>query len=164
MVFEVPCHASVGGDPGQRPLDDPALRDDLEAFGRIRPAEDFDRSRHGVFDLFPSVSTISDDDFEEGKPRRQAIKQAGRAIAVLDAGGMDVALEQQTNRVGEDVALAAFDLLARITADLVLGVGTALDRLAVDDGRTRLGGAVFQVAASASWMRSQAPSARKRRK
>jgi hypothetical protein len=38
------------------------------------------------------------------------------AVAILDAGGMDLDGEEPTVGVGQDMALAAFDLLARVIA------------------------------------------------
>jgi hypothetical protein len=43
-------------------------------------------------------------------------EQQDAAVAILDVGGMDDGVQQQTQRVYENVALLAFDLLARIIA------------------------------------------------
>jgi hypothetical protein len=52
--------------------------------------------------------------------------------------------DQQARRVGQDVALAAFDLLAGVVASRTAGLG-GLDRLAIDDpgGRARLAARYF---------------------
>jgi len=43
-------------------------------------------------------------------------EQHDAAFAILDVGGMDDGVQQQTQRVYENVALFALDLLARIIA------------------------------------------------
>ena len=43
-------------------------------------------------------------------------EQQDAAVAILDVGGMDDGVQQQTQRVYENVALLAFDFLARIIA------------------------------------------------
>ena len=48
--------------------------------------------------------------------RTRTLQQHLGPIAVLDVGAMDVDSEQTTIGVGQDVALAAPDLLARIVA------------------------------------------------
>jgi hypothetical protein len=77
---------------------------------------------------------------EMGKPREAppdpADKQ-GEAVAVLDVGGMDHERERQAKRVGQQMALAAVDLLGRIEPPWAAGFG-GLDALAVDDAGARL--------------------------
>jgi len=46
----------------------------------------------------------------------QGREQQDAAIAILDIGGMNDGMEQQTQRIYENVALLALDLLARIIA------------------------------------------------
>ena len=46
----------------------------------------------------------------------QSGKQQDAAITILDIGGMNDGVEQQTQRIYENMALLAFDLLARIIA------------------------------------------------
>jgi hypothetical protein len=43
-------------------------------------------------------------------------KQQDAAVAILDVGGMNDGVQQQTQRVYENVALLALDFLARIIA------------------------------------------------
>jgi hypothetical protein len=56
----------------------------------------------------------------------------------LHIGGLDFSTDQQTQRVGDNLALAAFDLLAGIIAARTAALG-GLDRLAVDDPADGLG-------------------------
>jgi hypothetical protein len=56
----------------------------------------------------------------------------------LHLGGIDFGTDQQAQRVGDDLALATFDLLAGVIAARTAALG-GLDRLAVDDPRRRAG-------------------------
>ena len=49
-----------------------------------------------------------------GESSEQGCKEQDAAVAVLDIGGMNDGMEQQTQRIYEKVALLAFDLLACI--------------------------------------------------
>ena len=63
------------------------------------------------------VSGIGEDALDEGKETAGApIEDEPRAIAVLDVGGVDDDVQDETERVDEDMPLAARDLLARIIA------------------------------------------------
>ena len=46
----------------------------------------------------------------------QSGKKQDTAVAILDIGGVNDGVEQQTQRIYKEVALLAFDLLARIKA------------------------------------------------
>ena len=46
----------------------------------------------------------------------QGRKQHNATVAILDIGGMNDSVEQQTQRIYENMALLALDLLARIVA------------------------------------------------
>jgi hypothetical protein len=52
----------------------------------------------------------------EGKARAGALQDALGSVPVLDVGPMHLDREEPPVRVGQDVALAPFDLLARIIA------------------------------------------------
>ena len=67
-------------------------------------------------------------------------QQVRRPIAVLDIGGMDLGCDHQAVAVGEDVPLAALDLLAGVEAPRSAAF-RGLDRLAVDDAGAGAGGA-----------------------
>jgi len=63
------------------------------------------------------VGGIGEDALDEGEEAARApIKDESRAIAVLHIGRMDDHVQQEAERVDEDVPLAARDLLARIVA------------------------------------------------
>ena len=85
------------------------------------------------------IAAVGEDQAEKGEAAADAREQRGQPVAVLDAGGMNDAAQQQAQRVDQDVALAAVDLLAGIVAARAAAFA-GLDRLAVDDagGRLRL--------------------------
>lgn len=63
------------------------------------------------------VAGIGEDALDEGEEAARApIEDKPRAIAILHIGRMDDDVQQEAERVDEDVPLAARDLLARIVA------------------------------------------------
>ena len=79
---------------------------------------------------------------QERVQAEQRAHQQHAAIAVLDVGGMHDGLHQQALRIDQDMALLAFDLLARVVArrvDASAPLFRALDALAVDDRGRRAG-------------------------
>jgi len=119
MTFEVPCQPSVTADPGQGPFDDPAFRQDDEAV-KIGALDDFEFPRTGSGDgsggLCALISAVGEDAFDEGKQSSRSAQQQDRAVAILDVGGMDDHVQQETDCIDENVALATRRLLARVEA------------------------------------------------
>ena len=64
----------------------------------------------------PLVSGVGEDALDEGKAPPRLEQQIARAVAILNVRRQDAHAEQEAERVDEDVALAARDLLARIEA------------------------------------------------
>jgi hypothetical protein len=62
------------------------------------------------------VSSIGKCAFNEGISGAGRLEHRLAAIAILDTGGMDLDGEEPAIGVGQDMALAAFDLLARVVA------------------------------------------------
>ena len=62
------------------------------------------------------IAAVGEQHGEEGEAAADARQQRGKAVAVLDAGGVDDAAEQEAQRVHEHVPLAAIDLLPGIVA------------------------------------------------
>ena len=83
------------------------------------------------------VASIREEALEEGKAPGNAVEDQRRAVAVLDAGGMDLDAQHEPERVGDEMTLAALDALSGIEADHFVRLGTGLDALAVDDHRRR---------------------------
>ena len=64
----------------------------------------------------PLIGGIGEQLLQERMRPEQGRKQQDAAIAILDVGGMNDRVQQQTQRIYENVALLALDLLARIIA------------------------------------------------
>lgn len=86
----------------------------------IGALDDFDGPGAGIGNrpsrLRALIAGICEDTFDEGKGAACLAKDLADAVAVLDVGRMNDDAQQQTERVDEDMALAARDLLARIIA------------------------------------------------
>ena len=72
--------------------------------------------RECVLELRPLIAAVGKQLFQERIHPEQSGKKQDAAIAVLDVGGMNDRVQQQTQRVYEKMALLALDLLARIIA------------------------------------------------
>ncbi len=120
VALEVAGEAAVAADPGERALDDPALGQDDEAM-QLVALDDLQRPGAGLGDggggLGSLIAGIGEDALDEGEEAARAlIEDQSRAVAILHIGGMDDDVQQEAERVDEDVPLAARDLLARIKA------------------------------------------------
>ena len=66
--------------------------------------------------LLAAVAAVGEDAFDEGKQPPRPTQQFKGAVAILDVGGKNDDVQQETQCVDEDVPLAALDLLARVVA------------------------------------------------
>ena len=64
------------------------------------------------------VASVREDLLDEGERAARGGQQRARPIAILHAGGMHADREQHPDGVGQQVALAADDLLARVVERL----------------------------------------------
>lgn len=120
IALEVFGQAATAADPGESAFDDPALWDDDEAmwFGAL---DDLDLPSPGLRDvggqaLAPVVGIAEDAlDVWEAAAGASIEDQLG-AIAILHIGRMHHDVQEEAERVDEDVPLAALDLLARVIA------------------------------------------------
>ena len=83
--------------------------------------DDFDAPTPGAGSGFchawPLIAGIGEDALDEGKETACAlIEDQPRAVAILDIGGMNGDVQQEAERIDEDVPLAARNLLAHIKA------------------------------------------------
>jgi hypothetical protein len=118
MTFEVFGQASAASDPGEGALDDPTLGEHDEAV-KLATRDDADlpgssaRSRRSQ--LRPAISGIREDALDEGKEATRApIEDEARPVAILHVGGMDDDVQQEAERIDENMPLATLDLLARV--------------------------------------------------
>ena len=66
--------------------------------------------------LWPLIAAVGEDALDEREPAAGPAQQLDRAVAILHVGRMDHDVQEQTERIDEDVPLAARDLLARVIA------------------------------------------------
>jgi hypothetical protein len=110
---------AVLDDPGEGPLDHPAAAQHLEALGGWIAFDDLDDDvglLPGPAHKPTGVTAIGKGALNEGVSCAGRLEHRLAAIAILDAGRMDADGEEPTVGVGQDMALAAFDLLARVVA------------------------------------------------
>jgi len=110
---------AVFDDPGEGPLNDPAAAQDLEAFGGRIAFDDLDDDvglLPGPAHQPTGVAAVGKGMFDEGIPGARGFQHELAAVAILDSGGMNPDGEEAAVGVGQDVAFAAFDLLARVVA------------------------------------------------
>ena len=69
-----------------------------------------------VVELAPLIAGVSEQRLQERIHPEQGRKQQDAAVAILDVSGMNDGVEQQTQRIYQNVALLALDLFARIIA------------------------------------------------
>lgn len=120
VAFEVAGQASIATDPGDRAFDDPAFRQDDEVVS-LGALDDPERPSSGVGDrrcrLRALISGVGEDALDEREEAPRArVEDQSCAVSVLHIGRVDGDVQQQTERVDEDVPLAARNLLARIEA------------------------------------------------
>ena len=85
ISFEVPCQASVDGEPGEGSFDDPAFGKDLEPSGPVGSSDDLKGSWRGLLGLGSGVGTVGEDHFEKREARRQLHEQPGCAVPVEES-------------------------------------------------------------------------------
>jgi hypothetical protein len=120
VALEVARQPPIVADPGERAFDDPTLGQDDEAM-QLVALDDLDLPGAGLCDgsggprsLIAGIGEDALDEREEAA--RMAIENEPRAVAILHVGRMDDDVQQEAERVDENVPLAARDLLARIKA------------------------------------------------
>jgi hypothetical protein len=106
-------------DPGEGAFDDPAFGQDDEAV-QVAALDDLHMPAAGLGDggghLWALIAAVGDDALDEGERAARDTQQVAGSVAVLHVGPMHDDAQQETERVDQDVALAARDLLARIEA------------------------------------------------
>ena len=102
-------------------FDDPTAWKRHESFRPIGALDDFSFElwqdlRQGLLKVRPLVATIGKELFQERVHPEKGRKKQDAAIAILDIGRMNDGVQQQTQRVYENMALLALDLFARVIA------------------------------------------------
>lgn len=120
MTFEILGEAAAAADPGERAFDDPALRKNDEAM-QLAALDDLESpgagSTEGGGQLRSLVAGVGKDPFDEGEQAARAtVEDQGRAIAILHVGRMHDDVQEEPERVDQNMPLATLDLLARVIA------------------------------------------------
>lgn len=119
MALEVSGKPAIAGYPGEGAFDDPSFGQDDELV-QLGAFDDFNLPSagigHNLCHLGPPIAGIGEDLDDRGEATSGVAKQAARAIAVLDAGGMYDNVQQHAEGIDDDVSLAAGDFLARVVA------------------------------------------------
>ena len=119
VTLEVASQAAIATDPGERPFDNPPFGQDLEArnVGSLHDLQlpcscSPDNERH----LLSGIATISKDAFDKREQSSCPAQQQEGTVTVLNVGGMNDNVQQEAQRVDQDVPLATLDLLTRVVA------------------------------------------------
>ena len=72
--------------------------------------------RERLLELRPLIAAVGKQLFQERIHPEKGCKKQDAAVAILNIGGVNDRVEQQTQRIYENMALLALDLFARIIA------------------------------------------------
>jgi hypothetical protein len=120
-IFPVLGEAAATVEPGNRAFDDPALGQLHEPFDLIGSFDDLgfetgqNPGQRGAKDR-PLIGAVGKQLLEEWKLPEQRCQQCDAAIAILNAGGMNDSVQQQAQRIDQNMPLLALDQLAGIEA------------------------------------------------
>jgi len=120
-VFPILGEPAAAVEPGEGALDDPALRQRDEAFDVIGAVDDLgfemrEEAGQGALKDRPLVGAVGEQFSQEGKQSEQGRERRDTTVAILHIGGGDEAVEKQALRIDQNMALLAFDQLARVEA------------------------------------------------
>ena len=118
VSLEITCQAAVAADPGQGSFDDPAFRQEDE-FVQLVALDDLEHPTTGAGSgsrgAGSLIAGIGEDALDEGEQAAgTSIENQPRPVAVLNIAGMNDDVQQEAERIDQDMALAPSDLLARI--------------------------------------------------
>lgn len=111
--FPIPCQTAATAEPCEGALHDPSARQQLEALCGVGPLDDLQRpapeADKGGAQLWSGIAAICKHVTKLRGLAPQPGEDPGRAIPILNAGGMDFAGDQVAAGVGDDVAFPPFD-------------------------------------------------------
>src|ERR1019366_4535170 len=118
--FEILCQPATATEPCESTLDDPSAGQNFEALRCVATFDDFYRpfadALQSLAQFISGITTIGEDVAQPGIARADRSKDTWSAITILSAGFVHNESDQVALSVGNDVALAALDLLASIKA------------------------------------------------
>ena len=117
MTLIVPGKSAASADPREGSFDNPALGQNDEPV-TVAATDDLQaplsRPIDGSLHLFSLVARVADDPLDEREGPSGLAEKVFRAVSVLDAGRVNVDRQEEAQRIGQDVALTADHLLARV--------------------------------------------------
>lgn len=116
--------AAAAGKPRERALDNPPHWKNDEALGLVGALDDGEFPVTGGGNMGGAdgslIASIGEDDLDEGKHCScLCIEDQGGAVAILNARMVNDDVQQQSERVNQDVVFDPFDLFPAILADRV---------------------------------------------
>jgi len=118
--FEILCQSATATEPCESTFDNPSAWQNFKALRRVGTFDDFYRpfpdTLQSLAQFISGIATIGKDMAEPGIARTDRSKDAQGAIAILNAGFVHDEPDHVALGVGDDVALAALDLLSCIKA------------------------------------------------
>jgi len=120
VALEVAGEAPIAANPGERSLDNPAFGKHEETVQFIA-LNDRELPAAGLGDgggrLRPLIGRVSEDVLDEGEEAAGApIEYEPCAIAILHSGRVDDDIQEQAERVDQDMPFATRDFLGRVKA------------------------------------------------
>lgn len=120
-IFPVLGEPTAPVEPADGAFDNPALRFDDEAFGMIATSDDIDRQHGhdgggGGLEDRSRIGAVCEQLAQERELSEQGGQQQHTAVAVLNVGGSDQGVQQQTELVDQNMAFLALDQLAGVEA------------------------------------------------
>lgn len=120
-VFPVLGQSAAAVEPSDGTLDNPTLGQHDEALGLIGSLDDLgfdpgeDAGQGAVKDR-PLIGVVGEQLSEKGEQAEQRCQEHAAAVAILNVGGGDDAVQEQALRIDQNMAFLALDQLARIEA------------------------------------------------
>ena len=138
--LEILCEAPASAEPGKGSLHHPTSRQEFEPAGGVGALDDL----YGPFADFgeasvefgTGIAAVGEYVSQPGIQGFDGFEHVGRPIPILNTGMMNDGTDEVADCIGDDVALAALDLLSGIEPARPAGFG-GLDRLAVDHASCR---------------------------
>jgi len=120
-VLPILGEATTTVQPADSAFNDPAFGQNDEALGPIRTANDFGcEVRHNVCQAVPehrtSITAVGKQLLEKRELSEQRGQDHDAAVAILDISRRHQRVQQQTQRIDQNVTLLAFDQLSGIEA------------------------------------------------
>ena len=108
-------------EPSKRAFDDPAFWQDYKSVRAIGTFDDLHRQMRANpgqsgGEFRPLIAGIGEQLLQKRIHPEQGCQKQNAAVAVLDIGGMNDHVQQQAQRIYENMALLALDLFARVIA------------------------------------------------